>query len=169
MKRLAVAVMAAVCAVMFLAQMALAADKFAYVELSRLISEYTKTKDYDKYLGDKETSYNTEREKRVNEAKELQDKMNLLSDKEKEGRKTELEEKVKSLQEFDQQKVSDIRKEFNERRVEIMRDIDASIKIIAAKEGYTAVFNEAGVVYTAPALNITNKVLEALNKEYAKK
>lgn len=145
-----------------------AADKFAYIELGRIFNEYNKTKDYDKVLSDKENLYGIERDKKVDEVKQLQDKMNLLSDKEKEAKKTDLETKVKNLQDFDRQKQTDLRKESNEKRVEIMKDIDTTIKQYAGKEGYTLVFNEVGVVYNAKGLDITDKIIEILNKGYKK-
>lgn len=62
-----------------------AAEKFAYIDLSRTFSEYAKTKDYDKTLTAKESVAKTEIDKKENEFKQYQDKYNLLSDKEKRG------------------------------------------------------------------------------------
>lgn len=145
-----------------------AADKFGFIELGKIFNEYNKTKDYDKVLSGKENAYETERDKKVDEIKQLQDKMNLLSDKEKETKKTDLEDKIKSLQEFDRQKQADLRKESNEKRAEVMKDIDSAIKSYAAKEGYTLVFNEVGVVYNSKEMDITDKIIELLNKGYKK-
>ncbi|MEI6632146.1 MAG: OmpH family outer membrane protein [bacterium] len=127
--------------------MAQAADKLGYVDLSRTFSEYGKTKEYDKSLSEKETAYNSEREKKVNEVKQLQDKMNLLSDKEKETKKTELTNKIKSLQDLDREKQTDLRKEQDEKMKEILKDIEDAVKAYAQKEGYTMVFNDRVLVY----------------------
>jgi outer membrane protein len=145
-----------------------AADKFAYVDLSRLFAEYTKTKDYDKTLTDKEGVYSTEREKKVSEIKQFQDKLNLLSDKEKETKKTDLEGKVKTLQDYDRQKQTDLRKEQDEKMKEILKDIENTVKQIAEKEGYTMVFNDRVLVYQNKTMDITDKVLDILNKGYKK-
>ena len=147
---------------------ALAADKFAYVDLSRSFSEYNKTKDYDKMLGDKESAYQSEREKKLGEIKGLQDKMNLLSDKEKESKKTDIETKVKTLQDFDRQKETDLRKEQDEKMKEILKDIEEAVKEYAQKEGYTLVFNDRVLVYQTKNLDITDKIVEILNKGYKK-
>jgi len=141
-----------------------AVEKFAYIDLSRVFNEYDKTKNYDKILEDKENVYTTERDKKVEEIKQLQEKMNLMTDKEKETKKADLETKVKAVQDFDREKQMDLRKEFNEKRAEIMKDIDAVIRDYAEKEGYTLVFNEAGVLYNAKNLDITDKILDILNK-----
>ena len=143
---------------------AAAADKFAYVDLSRTFSEYGKTKDYDKVLTEKETAYNTERDKKINDIKQFQDKMNLLSDKEKEAKKAELETKVKDLQDFDRQKQTDLRKEQDERMKDLLKDIEEAVKQHAEKEGYTLVFNDRVLVYQTKSLDITDKIIVILNK-----
>lgn len=148
-----------------LVNFAFAADKFAYIDLSRTFSEYQKTKDYDKNLGDKEQIYTVDRDKRINEVKELQDKLSLLSDKEKEVKKTEIETKIKNLQEYDQQKQSDLRKEQDEKMKEILKDIEDAVKQYALKEGYTMVFNDRVLVYQDKTMDITDKVMEILNKK----
>jgi len=145
-----------------------AADKLAYVDLSRIFSEYAKTKDYDKLLGDKENAYNTERDKKINDVKQLQDKMNLLSDKEKEAKKPDVEAKVKALQDFDREKQTDLRKEQDERMKELLKDIEEAVRQYAQKEGYTLVFNDRVLVYQAKTLDISDKVIDIINKGYKK-
>lgn len=145
-----------------------AAEKLAYVDLSKLFSEYGKTKEYDKNLGEKENVYSSEREKKVNDIKQFQDKMNLLSDKEKEEKKAEFETKIKSLQDFDRQKQTDLRKEQDEKMKELLKDIEEAVKQLAAKEGYTLVFNDRVLVYQDKSLDITGKVMDILNKSYKK-
>jgi outer membrane protein len=141
-----------------------AADKFAYVDLTKIFSEYTKTKDYDKVLGDKQSAYESERDKMVAEVKGFQDKLNLLSDKEKEAKKGDLENKIKNLQEFDRQKQGDLRKEQDERMKELLKDINEAIKVYAEKEGYTMVFNDRVLVYQDKSLDITDKIVAIVNK-----
>jgi len=141
-----------------------AADKFAFIDLSRTFSEYNKTKDYDKVLSDKEKVYTTERDKKISELKSLQDKMNLLNDKEKEAKRTELQNKVKSMQEYDRQKQTDLRKDQEDRMKEILKDIEEAVKKYSEKEGYTLVFNDRVLVYQTKSMDITNNIIAALNK-----
>jgi Skp family chaperone for outer membrane proteins len=141
-----------------------AADKFGYVDLRKVFSEYGKTKEYDKVLTDKQKAYESEREKKVNDIKSFQDNMNLLSDKEKEAKKGDLETKVKGLQEFDRVKQTDLRKEQNDKMQEILKDLEETVKQYAAKEGYTMVFNESVLVYEDKSLDITDKIIEIINK-----
>jgi Skp family chaperone for outer membrane proteins len=150
--------------VMMFLGVASAADKFGYVDLARIFSEYTKTKEYDKVLNDKQAAYETDRDKKVNEVKQLQDKINLLNDKEKEAKKPSLEEKVKALQDYDREKQTDLRKEQDEKMKELLKDIDDAVKQHAEKEGYTLVFNDRVLVYQSKALEITDKIIDILNK-----
>lgn len=145
-----------------------AADKLAYVDLSRIFNEYGKTKDYDKILSDKEAAYNAERDKKTDEIKQLQDKMNLLSDKEKEAKKQDIETKIKALQDFDRQKQTDLRKEQDEKMRGILKDIEEAIRQYSEKEGYTLVFNDRVLVYQNKSLDITDKIIDILNKGYKK-
>ncbi|MGE5197303.1 MAG: OmpH family outer membrane protein [Deltaproteobacteria bacterium] len=147
-----------------LAGAAYAADKLAYVDLSRTFSEYTKTKDYDKVLADKQNAYTTERDKKVNEIKQMQDKMNLLSEKEKEAKKPDLEKKVSDLQEFDRLKQTDLRKEQDDKMKDILKDIEDAVKQYSEKEGYTMVFNDRVLVYQNKSMDITDPIIAILNK-----
>jgi len=164
MKRIALAVGIFVLSLLIVVGASYAADKLAYVDLSKAFSEYEKTKGYDKVLTEKETVYDTERNKKVDEIKQFQDKMNLLSDKEKEAKKPEFEAKVKTLQEYDRQKQTDLRKEQDTRMKEILKDIEDAVKQYAEKEGYTLVFNDRVLVYQTKSMDITDKILEILNK-----
>jgi len=140
-----------------------AADKLGYVDLTKVFSEYTKTKDFDKTLGDKQKAYEAERDKMINELKQLQDKMNLLSDKEKEAKRPELESKVKSFQDTDRQKQADLRKDQDEKMKELLKDINDAIKQYAEKEGYTLIFNDRILVYQDKNLDITDKIIGIVN------
>lgn len=146
----------------------MAAEKFAYIDLSRTFNEYLKTQDYDKNLSDKEGLFTSERDKKVNEIKSLQEKMNLVGDKEKAAKKLELETKIKSLQDFERAKETDLRKEQDERMKEILKDIEEAVKKCAQKEGFTMVFNDRVLVYQDKTMDITSKIVEILNKDYKK-
>jgi outer membrane protein len=147
---------------------AYAADKFAYVDLSKIFGEYNKTKDYDKVLEGRENVYETARNKKVDEVKQLQEKLELLSDKEKEAKTKDLQEKLKSLQEFDRQQQTDLRKEQDEKMREILKDIEETVKKYSEKEGYTLVFNDRVLVYQTKSMDISDKIIEILNKGYKK-
>ena len=145
--------------------LAQAADKFACINLGRTFNEYSKTKEYDKSLTEKENSYTVERDKRLKDLNSLKDKFTLLSDKEKETKKSELEGKAKSIKEFITQKEADLRKEQEDRMKEILNDIETAVKGYAEKEGYTMVFNDRVLVFQNKSMDITDKIVDILNKK----
>jgi len=168
MKKVGVVILGIVFGLSILTGVAQAADKFGYVDLSRIFGEYGKTKEFDKYLGEKESAYTQERDKKVNEIKQYQDKINLLSDKEKAAKKSDLEAKVKTLQDFDRQKQTDLRKEQDEKMKEVLKDIEEAVKKYSEKEGYTLVFNDRVLVYQNKSMDITDKIVGILNSSYKK-
>lgn len=153
---------------MCLAGQAAAEGKFAYVNLSRIFAEYNKAKEYEKVLTEKESAYIAEKEKKVSDIKAFQDKANLLSDKEKEAKRPDLEAKVKTFQENDRQKQADLRKENDEKTREIFKDVEETVNKYSEKEGYTLVFNDRVLVYQDKKLDITERIVDLLNKGYKK-
>ncbi len=163
MKKKAVVLGVAILGLILLAGSAFAADKFAYIDLSRAFSEYNKTKGYDKTLSDKEKVYTDERDKKVAELKTFQDKLSLLNDKEREAKGAELQNKVKEFQESDRKKQEELRKEQEEKMKEILQDIEQAVKKYSEKEGYTLVFNDRVLVYQTKNMDITDQIVAILN------
>lgn len=164
MKRAVVVVCGVIFSLGLFLGIAQAADKFGYIDLSRTFSEYSKTKVFDKTLSDKEKTYTDERDKKVADLKALQDKINLLNDKEREAKRGDLQVKVKALQDYDSQKQAALRKEQDEKMKEILKDIEEAVKKYAEKEGYTLVFNDRVLVYQTKSMEITSQIIEQLNK-----
>ncbi|MDD5130565.1 MAG: OmpH family outer membrane protein [Candidatus Omnitrophica bacterium] len=163
MKKIAVVFGGMVMSLILLAGSAHAADKFAYIDLSRAFGEYNKTKGYDKTLTDKEKVYTEERDKKVADLKAFQDKLSLLNDKEREAKGSELQTKVKEFQENDRKKQGDLRKEQDEKMKEILKDIEDAVKKYSEKEGYTMVFNDRVLVYQTKSMDITDQIIAILN------
>ncbi len=165
MRKSAVVLCGALLSIFVLTGMAQAADKFAYVNLARAFSEYSKTKDYDKTLTDKESKYTAERDKKLAELNSLKDKFNLLSDKEKEAKKSELENKAKAAKDFITQKETELRKEQEDKMKEVLKDIETVVKAYAEKQGYSLVFNDRVLVYQTKSMDITDQIVDILNKK----
>ena len=146
------------------AGVASAADKFAYVDLTKIFNEYTKAKDYDKVLETKQTAYKSELDKMVADVKAFQDKLNLLNEKDREAKKSEMDTKYKNLQEFERQKLGDLRKEQDGIMKELLKDINDAIKQYAEKEGYTMVFIDRVLAYQDKNLDISDKIIAIINK-----
>lgn len=143
-----------------------AADKIGYVNLGRIFDEYNKTKDQDKILEKKQKDFESERVVKVNEIKALQDKLGLLDEKQKAAKKTELEEKMKVFQEYEGKKIEGLRKERDDILKEILKDIEKAVRQYAEAQGYILVFNDKVLVYQAKDGDLTDKVVEIVNKNY---
>jgi len=165
MKKLLVVLCGALLSVFVLMGAAQAADKIAFINLARAFSEYSKTKDFDKTLTEKEKNYTAERDKKLNEFNALKDKFSILSDKEKEAKKGELENKAKAIKDFISQREGELRKEQEDKMKEVLKDIESTVKSYAEKEGYSMVFNDRVLVYQGKNLDITDKIVGILNKK----
>lgn len=154
---------AVILGLLLIAGIARAEVKMAYVDLSRIFDEYTKRKSFDAVLEQKGNAYKVEREKRLSELKDIENKLTLLSEKESQAKKADLEAKAQAFQEYDRQKQTDLRKEQEERMQEVLKDIEEVIKQYAEKQGYTLVFNDRVLVYESKDMDITDKIIEILN------
>jgi Skp family chaperone for outer membrane proteins len=161
--------LAVLMAVMFLGSFlspAFAAEKIGTVDVGKLFDEYHKTREYDKGLEQKVSAYEKNRDTKVSEIKQLQDKLGLLADVEKEKKQKELEDKVKSVKEFTFTKESELKKERDDKLREVVKDIESAVMQYAQKEGYAMVFNDRVFVYNNKANDITDKVLTQLQSGY---
>ena len=139
--------------------------KIGYIDLGRTFDEYEKTQSYEKNLGDKGDKKEKEREKLVDEVKKLKDEMVLLSDKGKAEKQSTIDEKIKELQEFDKETRDELRKERDEMVRDILREIDGIIQDYGKKNGYTAILNDRVLVYGDEAIDITQDIIDILNKK----
>jgi len=134
----------------------------------RILDEYSKRKDFDAELETKMKAKESERNKLIEELKEIQDKITLLSDKEQEKKQKELATKSRNLQEFDQKMRVDLRKLRDEKLREIDADIRKSAEELAKKEACSFVLVDSLFLYGQKNSDITDGIIETLNKKYKK-
>ena len=169
MKRIAGIFVGVVFCLSILAGAAYAADKFAYVDVDRIISEYNKYKDYEKIMTDKQKVANKELEAKQNELKQYEEKLAMLSEKERAGKKDEITAKLRAYEDFVKNKSLDLRKEWDEEMQEVSKDVRAEVDRYSEKEGFTFVFNRIALVYQVNNLDISDKIIVILNSKYVKK
>lgn len=145
----------------------LAAEKFGFVDISKAFDSYNKTKDYDKVLEKEQSAKEKERDKKETAVKKLEEKISLLKDgKEKDKKIAELEKERQSLYEYMQKASVDLRKERDERIKEILLDVQDVIDDYAEKNKYTMIFNDRVLLYVNQELDITDKIIDVLNKQH---
>ncbi len=145
---------------------AYAAGKMAYVDLSSTFDKYEKTKVYDESLAAAQSGKEKELEQVSNDIKSLEDKMALLSDKEKPAKQQELDEKKKKLTQMSQQIALDLRKQRDEKLKEILQDIEKVIQGYAQKNGYDFIFNDRVLLYGTASADVTQDIIDLLNGGY---
>ena len=145
---------------------AYAAGKFGYVDLSQTFDKYEKTKVYDDALASAQSGKEKELESISSEVKSIEDKMSLLSEKEKTTKAKELDDKNKKLKQMGQQIALDLRKERDDKLKEILQDIEKVIQGYAQKNGYDFVFNDRVLLYGAATADVTQDIVDLLNAGY---
>lgn len=147
---------------------AFAADKIGYVDVGQLIDAYQKTKDFEKSLEAKIDAYDKEREAKINAIKQMQEGINILSEKEKEKKQGELENKIKEARDFTMTREGDIRKERDEKLKDIVEDIRKAVKQYSEQNAYTIILNSKILEYNNGANDITAEVAKILQAGYKK-
>lgn len=149
---------------------AIAADaKIGYVDLARVFDEYQKTKELDKSLESKGAAKTAEREKLVAEVKKLKDEAEVLSPKAKEEKQAVIDEKIKSLQDFDRVTRDALRKDRDGMVQGIVKEIEAVIQDFGKSQGYSYIFNDRVLIFKSDAGDLTPQVIKALNDGYISK
>ena len=137
--------------------------KIGYIDLSKTFDEYEKTRQYETSLGKKGDTKEAERQKLVDEIKELKDEMVLLSDKGKDDKQAAIDDKIKELQEFDRETRDELRKERDEMVRDILREIDKIVQDYGKEHGYTMILHDKVLVYGNDTIDITEDIIELLN------
>ena len=138
--------------------------KIGYVDLARVFDEYSKTQDAEKSLTTKGKGKETERKKLVDELRKMKDEQALLSDKAKNEKQTVIDDKIKSLQEFDKKAQDELLKDRNDMLAGILKDIEKVITDYAKETGYDIVLNSRTLLYGAEQYDVTEEILKRLNK-----
>ena len=146
-----------------------AGEKIGYVDLAKVFDEYQKTKTFDKTLEAKGLEKQGERDKMVNEIKKLRDEAELLGAKAKDDKQAQIDEKIKTLQDFDRNTREALRKERDGMVRDILKEIEVVIQDFGKAQGYSFIFNDRVLVYKSEGADLTNQVIKVLNDNYAKK
>lgn len=140
--------------------------KIGYIDLSRAFDEYQKTKDFDKELEKKGDIKQEEREKLVQEIRKMREELELLNKPSREKKEVDIEAKIKSLQEFDQDAKTDLTKERDNMVKDILKEMSDVIKEYGQKNGYLIILNDRVLLYGESTMDITNEIIKILNEGY---
>ena len=142
--------------------------KIGYIDLSRSLDEYQKTKDFDKELEKKGDMKQGEREKLVQDIRKMREELELMNKSSREKKEADIEAKIKSLQEFDQEAKTDLTKERDNMVKDILKEMSDVIKEYGQKNGYSIILNDRVLLYGDPGMELTNEIIKILNEKYNK-
>ncbi|MFA5388718.1 MAG: OmpH family outer membrane protein [Candidatus Omnitrophota bacterium] len=157
------------CAFVFLLSVPAFAEsqgKIGYIDLSRAFDEYQKTKDFDKELEGKGDMKQQEREKLVQDIRKMREELELLNKSAREKKETDIESKIKSLQEFDQEAKTDLTKDRDNMVKDILKEMGDVIKEYGEKNGYSIIVNDRVLLYGDAGMDLTNEIIKILNDKY---
>lgn len=137
--------------------------KIGYVDLAKISDDYAKTKEYEKSFEAQVKGKDAERQKFVDEIRKMKDEQALLSDKAKAEKQGAIDDKIKSLQEFDRRVRDELIKQRNTMLGDIQKDIDSIISSYAKEAGYDIVLMKQTVLYAGNELDLTQEITKRLN------
>jgi outer membrane protein len=140
--------------------------KIGYIDLSRSFDEYQKTKDLDKELEAKGDMKQQEREKLVQDIRKMREELELMNKNAREKKETDIESKIKSLQDFDQEAKTDLTKDRDNMVKDILKEMSDVIKEYGEKNGYSIIVNDRVLLYGDSGMELTNEIIEILNDKY---
>ncbi|MFC1590382.1 OmpH family outer membrane protein [Candidatus Omnitrophota bacterium] len=161
------AVMALAAGFLFFARPASSAEeanKMGFVDLARVFDQYSKTVEFDKSLEEKGRSKEDERKGMVEEIRKLQDEAALLSDEARAQKQPQIDEKIKTLRDFNRDTQGALVKERNDRITEILADIQGVVETYAKENDYDVVLNSRMLLFGDQQHDITEEILSKLNK-----
>ncbi len=143
--------------------------KIGYIDLSMAFDEYQKTKDFDKELENKGDMKQKEREKVVQEIRKMREELELMNKNAREKKEIDVEAKIKSLQDFDQEAKLDLTKERDNMVKDILEEMSDVIKEYGEKNGYSIIINNRVLLYGDSGMDLTSGIIKILNDKYNNK
>lgn len=139
--------------------------KIAYLDLSKVFDNYSKTKEYDATLEKKHDAYVQEHKAKEQKINDAQSKFALMKEEEKTKLAAQIEKDKVDLAAFDRQEQIDLKKERDEKIREILGEIEKTVKEFAQKENYTLILNDRILIYGSPEIEITDQISKILNEK----
>ncbi|MFH1768241.1 MAG: OmpH family outer membrane protein [Candidatus Omnitrophota bacterium] len=144
--------------------------KTGVVDLFAVFDNYNKTKDYEKAL--EEEKENKIKENKLSEKKEeimkMQDKLELLKDKEKEKQREKIQEALIEYKSLENEVMSSLKREGDEKMKDIFEDVQNRIDDYAKTNGFSVILNKNALLYSQEDLDLTEVIIKQLNDQYKK-
>lgn len=157
--------------------------KVAVVDLADVFDRYQKSEVLEKDINRQRDEYEKQAVDRRTEINRLNEELKQLKETSEsfQERKLEISRKMAELQTLTKQWREDLDKQYDDYTSQLLEEIDREIQAYGQREGYTLIFKKErpqpdtprnvqvqlrGVLYHAPALEITDKIVELVNVKY---
>jgi outer membrane protein len=173
-KRLSMALLLAAVAAAFAGSNALAQDmKIGYIDSQRIFAEFRETQEAEKVYKKEVDQWKTEAAAKEQEITKLQEELRaqslMLSEEKQKEKKLEIDRKLEDYQRFVAETFGEegiAAKRNRELTQPIVERINKILEKLSETDNYAIVFDvaNANIVYAKKELDLTEKVLEELNK-----
>jgi len=149
------------------------AQKFAYVQSQRILSEYQEYVDVQNKLNEIRNSYDQEYQKMVKEYNDMIEEIDsqslLLSPEKKQEKMKQAQDKALQIERYKYEKLGpegELYKKSMEFTKPIIEKINKLIEEVGTQEGYDMIFDASSgaLVHAMPKYDITDLIIERLNK-----
>lgn len=146
--------------------------KIGYVDLQKIVTTSDQGKEAMQTLASIEKAKNALISQKITEIKKLEEELTkqsaILNPETKQKKQVEYEKLMSEYQRMRRDRDEELKKNETEFIQQIVLDVKKLLAQIAAEEGYTAILNEAGVVYIPEELNLTDRVIKKFNEASSK-
>jgi len=142
--------------------------KIGYVDFEKVFNEYHKTKSGNEILNKEKSAKEDEGKKLVDSINKMRQEAELLSQEAKKKKEEEIKQKIRELREFSEITRRDLLKKRNDMWKDIFDEIRNVVEAKGKKEGFTVIFDDKALLYKTEGMDLTDEVIQTLNKEGTK-
>lgn len=152
--------------------------KIAYVEIDSLLNNYNLCKDLNEAMIKKQENVEVTLKEKMksldNEMRDFERKYqnHVFTPERAQQEQNRLIKKRQDLEALHQRLMGELQQESDKNNIQLRDSINAYLKEYNKTKGYNLIINNAGfnnLLYADPALNITQEVIDGLNKRYPAK
>lgn len=149
--------------------------KIAYVEIDSLLNNYNLCKDLNEAMIKKQENVEVTLKEKMksldNEMRDFERKYqnHVFTPERAQQEQNRLIKKRQDLEALHQRLMGELQQESDKNNIQLRDSINAYLKGYNKTKGYNLIINNAGfnnLLYADPALNITQEVIDGLNKRY---
>ncbi len=149
--------------------------KIAYVEIDSLLNNYNLCKDLNEAMIKKQENVEVTLKEKMksldNEMRDFERKYqnHVFTPERAQQEQNRLIKKRQDLEALHQRLMGELQQESDKNNIQLRDSINAYLKVYNKTKGYNLIINNAGfnnLLYADPALNITQEVIDGLNKRY---